>query len=81
MAASNKANIMDRQRRVKVINPSTGEEMVMVSEPSYMGEPSYIHHTEFISESVSFMGPDPLGAGYVPTVTRNIDETACMFQF
>ncbi|XP_065224595.1 probable E3 ubiquitin-protein ligase HERC1 isoform X2 [Planococcus citri] len=76
MAASNKANIMDRQRRVKVINPSTGEEMVMVSEPSYMGEPSYIDHTEFISEAVSFMGPDPLGAGYVPTVTRSVDENA-----
>lgn len=38
-------------------------------------EPSYIHRTEFISESISFMCPDPLGASYVPTVTSSADET------
>lgn len=37
-------------------------------------EPSYIQHTDFILEAVSLMGPDPLGAGYVPVVTRSEEE-------
>lgn len=37
-------------------------------------EPSYVHHTDFILEAVSLMGPDPLGAGYVPVVTRSEEE-------